>query len=1434
MPVVALDRRFIEWGDQEPSDPEIRRAFGLGDGGVGWDELLVKRRVVILAEAGSGKSTEMSERARMSAASHRCAFHATVEDVGRDGLESALGVGGRERLAAWRRSTDEAWFFIDSVDEAKSSGIRLEKVARRLADGIHGSEERAHIILSGRISDWEFRKDLESLKKWLPVSSQVSTPAATAEEELLRVIRQERRRDEKPPPPEVPFVARMAPLDRDRVRRFAEGKAAPNLDRFLEAVETANLWHFARRPLDLDWLVRFWQSEGRLGSLAEMVERSITERLKETNTGRARNDALDGAGAVHAVERIGAAMVLGRKATIAIPDSEDAFTSDSPLDLADVLPDWSAEDRLLLLSRPVFDPATLGRVRFHNDNEGVVRGFLTARWLLRLRRANLSTTALFDLLFAKSYGLEVIRPSLNETAAWLSLWDRDVANEVVRRGPSLLLAAGDPASLPSDFRRNALVSLMQELTTGDPEPPWWDNDKLRRFAQPDLGSIIASLWPKYQANKEAAELLLRIVWLGAIKDCAKLAYDAAFDMALDSTARVFAGRALLATGDEATRKHYAGLVIAERSTLPSRMVRDAMMELFPTLIGVQELLEILEAADVANDQGGLGFEWEGPRLVEKLNTSSDLEKLLRGLLTQLGGELGEHAHYPPSKREEAYFPAIAAAALRLLQVCPLDSAPEVAVDAILRICNRRDHGTDTQAKVNLALTELHRTGSRRRSAFWRVAQSLRRPSPGWQKIDQLWQIEMLGYPSGLQVEDVEWLLADGLAKGEHDRRLAVNAALTIHRSAGGPDGLLERIASAVSSDTVASEVYRELREPQQTPVEQLEMERRVKRIQSRNASEQAKRDQSWIDFVRDLRADPQRVAKLKVPLPSGINSELRDLWNLLSGASSESRYAIHSVAPLERIAGTEVAEAARAGLIAHWRNSAPLLRSQRDAKERNSVRLIDLMGLAGVSMEAASVSGWADRLSPFEATRAAGYATLEINGFPRWLSELAVSSPAEVRAVLIGEIIDEIPRTELSHYDTLHNVAHADEEIAVLLAPTLLDDLETRAQLPPGALSNVLHIIVMGIRREHWPRFTQLGIGRFEKETDAAAAVQYLAAVFSLDPQTATKALAAKVAPLNADEQAKLVDRFLSASFGGSMSGSVFRPTDVPAETLDKLVRLSFQTHNQVATRTRPAGVVYKINENDYADRARSAVFNRFVKTPGAATYRALLRLQNDPICPIPAARLRALAEERAIQDSDSAPWVPSEALAFEQHYETAPRTPRDLQSVVLRRLEDMQNDLLHGDFAQGLTLKARPKEGDVQNWVADRLRLKQGRSFSVEREPHVVDEKEPDVRVRAKATDANVAMEIKVAESWSLKELDDALEVQLCGRYLRASDGRYGVLLLVHQHARAKGWEDTTTGNYLSFADVVARLSARAAVIAGTDHDSPQPEVAVLDVSSC
>jgi hypothetical protein len=1341
-------------------------------------------------------------------------------------------------FTAWHASIDDAWFFLDSVDEAKSRGIRLERAVRRLADAIRGAEERAHIVLSGRITDWEFRRDLKSLNEWLSVSIRDVTPGKTPEEELLRIIRQEQR-GEKEPNPEQPFVGIMLPLDRERIRLFADAKGTPDLNKFLERIEAADLWHFASRPLDLDWLVKFWQSEGRLGSLAEMIERSVSERLKETNTDRVRSDALDDVRALQAVERIGAAMVFGRRTTVAIPDSEVSFTSDAPLDLPEVLPDWSADDRGRLLSRPIFDPATIGRARFHNDNDGVVRGYLAAQWLRRLSSANLRRAALFELLFAKSYGLEVIKPSLNETAAWLAIWDKDVANEIVRRSPMLLLGAGDPAVLPPDVRRNALANLIKEMTASNQEDygsPWWDNDKIRRFAQPDLGSTVASLYPRHRAHKGATQLLLRIAWLGALQDCASLAQDAAFDASEDSTTRILAGRVVLVAGDEKARREYAEFVLADRSRLPKVMLCDAL-DLFPSLIGVNDLLAVVESMHDGDDDSGHGFEWEGPRLVDRLDSASDLERLLCGLLTQMGGDLGEYAHHPATKREEVYFPSVMTAALRLLMVSPQETAPEAAIDAVLRIANRQHYRGKTLTNLDAALVELHRTRSRRRVAFRRVVESLRRVSHAMQSMDSLRQIEWMGYQSGLKVEDVEWLLEDGLSRGEHDRRLAINSALAVHDSAGAPPGLLDKIAAAARTDEVASETYDNWMQPPPRPptAQQLEMEREIQDLEVQNASQQAKLEQSWIDFVRRLRSDPARIERLKIPSVSCVNRDLCDLWHLLDLATRRrARHAIDSVSPLLRIVGADVAEAARQGLIAHWRGAVAILRSQRSANDRNTAKVCDLMGIVGVSLEAATSSSWADQLSTSEATIAAGYATLEINGFPQWLASLAAAHPVQVRTVLVGEILDELSHPELTYYATLSAVASAEDGIAMLVAPALLGALETQTQIPAGALPRLLEVLVRGLPQESAARFETVGMKVFESEPDVVVATQYLGAVFSLAPAVALRGLKSKLASLSAYEQGRWTDRFLVAVFGESLSGPAFKARDVPPETLEELVRLTFKTNSPAAESRRPSGKMDQIDENDRTYHAGTALFNRFANAPGAATFLALLELQEDPSCPIAPARLRALARHRAVQDSESAPWLPAEALAFEQHHESQPRTPKDLQSVLLSRLEDMQHDLLHGDFVQGGTLKTLRHEIDVQNWVADRLRLKQGRSFSVEREIHVGGEKEPDVRVRAKATGATVAMEIKVAESWTLKELENALELQLCGQYLRAKDGRHGVLLPVHQNARARGWKDNSSGAFLSFPQVVARLSERAALIAGARYDAPQSEVCALDVSSC
>jgi hypothetical protein len=605
--MIELNRRFVEFHDDQTSDPDLIARFGRIEATLGWNDLLKLRRVVFLAEAGSGKTTEMMARARQQLDAGHPSFYASLEDVGRDGLERALRPADRARLAAWLGSEQDAWFFLDSVDEAKHRGIKLRSALCAIAAAIHGAERRAHVVLSGRYTDWQFRHDLAQLNEELPIPpDQNLPPPPTPDELVISTIHSER--PNPPPPPEKPVVVVMTGLDEERVRLFVKGKVVQNLEAFIDQIEAANLWQFARRPLDLDWLVEFWHSNGRLGSLAEMLEVCFAERLQETNLDRAGQDTLDLARAMHAVERIGAAMVFGRKSTIRVPDAEITLNPNpSSLDIADVLPDWSSHDCSLLLTRAVFDPVTFGRARIHNDNQAVVRAYLAARWLQRLRKSNLSQQELFDLLFAQTYGVEVIKPTMQETAAWLSLWDENVAKQVARRQPSLLLTAGDPATLSQQTRESLLDRIIEQIASGE-QVPLLDRDSLKRFCRPDLAQAVRKLWVAHQGHTEACRFLLRVIWLGGSKECADLAEKIVFGPMPERDVSIVAGRALMATADEATKARYAAFIKDNCHTVPNTVVWDALEQLFPRNISIDDFLLILSLVDVTERDGGLGLD----------------------------------------------------------------------------------------------------------------------------------------------------------------------------------------------------------------------------------------------------------------------------------------------------------------------------------------------------------------------------------------------------------------------------------------------------------------------------------------------------------------------------------------------------------------------------------------------------------------------------------------------------------------------------------------------------------------------------------------------------------------------------------------------------------------------------------------------------------
>lgn len=716
MTFIDLDRRFLRWSEKENDAAEVyARLRHHSRHDLDWPKLLQHRRVVLLAEAGSGKTVELKEQARRVIDSGQFGFYSTVQDVARQGLERALGNAGRARWQQWRASDHPGWFFIDSIDEAKLDKIQLETALLKLKDGFEVAPRRAHLILSGRMTDWEFRADLNRVAEVLPVPPEASVlPALAPDALLIKALRGERRDSQPDDKLSAPLAVLMAPLDNARVRRFAEAKGVTALDPFMTAIEEANLWSLASRPKDLEWLVAYWRGHERFGPLAEVLATSINERVRETNVFRAQSDPIAEDRALPALERIGAAFVFGRRDKLLIPDSGISLAPSFDFDPAHVLADWSAEHRSRLLTRPVFDPGTFGRVRLHNDNVGEVRSYLAARWLKRRRAENAPLKELLDMLFADSYGIRLIKPSLRQTAAWLAIWDADVAREVVAREPLLLLTEGDPGSLSLSIRTQALNGAVAEMRKSGDRLVQFEQDTLRRFSTPDLAAEIRRLWTKYKAHTEVRELLLRMIGLGRLKACADIAAEALFGAYTDRHTLVFAGRAVAATADAKTVARYAKRIKTDAATLPARVLWEALDHLFPAVITVNELLAIVGGMSEAVRDESLSMQIQGREFAWRLTTRADLETLISGLLAQLG--VGDPSPYSAeTSTEKAYFPILIETAHALLKLAAENEASLLAIDAALRIGERRRYRSPS-ADSKEFVKALRASPERRRAA----------------------------------------------------------------------------------------------------------------------------------------------------------------------------------------------------------------------------------------------------------------------------------------------------------------------------------------------------------------------------------------------------------------------------------------------------------------------------------------------------------------------------------------------------------------------------------------------------------------------------------------------------------------------------------------------------------------------------------------------
>ncbi|WP_175696196.1 NACHT domain-containing protein [Burkholderia ambifaria] len=439
--IVELIRRFSpissrskEWDFLMPGPGRPQR----------WHEIEDEFRVLIIADPGAGKTFEAQRRAHRIRERGRHAFFIRIEKIDAT-FDQSFEVGTAAEFAAWLASTGEAWFFLDSVDEAQLETPRaLEEAVRIFGTKIYAARDRARIFITSREDAWRALPDQTLIEQHLPYGE-----PTTGEED------DNTSRENDP----TLKLYRLDGLSEDEIALFAGYYGVSDVTEFVEAVKRANLLTLAARPFDLKALIGVWISDHRLESRFEVLQRMIALQIKPRLAAFApvRPNATkmrDGA------RILAAAVTMTGKTVIGLPVG--VHTADR-IDPRTLLTGWADAEIDSLLRTGLFDDIVYTSVRFRHRE---IRELLTAEWANDLLNRPGARARVENLFFRDSYGEQIIVPRTRPILAWLILFDEAVRDRVLALAPEIASEGGDPSRLPLTIRQGMLRHIVDRIATG--------------------------------------------------------------------------------------------------------------------------------------------------------------------------------------------------------------------------------------------------------------------------------------------------------------------------------------------------------------------------------------------------------------------------------------------------------------------------------------------------------------------------------------------------------------------------------------------------------------------------------------------------------------------------------------------------------------------------------------------------------------------------------------------------------------------------------------------------------------------------------------------------------------------------------------------------------------------------------------------------------
>ena len=634
---VELDRTFLDF--REDADAEgaafdsYFAAFSVR--GSTWKDLLASQCVVVLAEAGSGKTWELRAQAAALREASRVSFFVRLEQLARSSLEDCMASEDKRSLAIWRDSSDESVFFLDAVEEAKlTTRHAFEAALRSLVEGIGANGlKRVRTVVTSRISGWRGREDRSLLRHLLDLPE---------EQRGEGNVNENFEGGEDASPVWALRIVTMNVLSAEQVKMLAQDVDPDRADDFLSALSIHHAWHFTRRPQDVSRLMAYWQRAGTLGDPTDLLEFDIQSRLQEFDEDRQRDSDLNDQQLRNGAEAIAAAVVLGKTFSISIENEPPGGERTAYVTPSSELPDWTFDQRRDLLTRALFDPAALGLIRFHHRS---VAEYLAAYWLGRLYDRGLSVEDAYDLFFVRSHGEDVLIPSRAPVACWLAcgdnVWNRRIRRNLLEISPDALLAHGDISRLDVTMRTELLKAIVAKVGAEGYVLDEVKNEQLMRLADPGISSIITELLCDAETPEDGLFILLRLVREGesALGDCVPAALSLAVSPQSSIHVLTYATAAIASAGKPLEK---VGLVadLLRRPEIDERVARQAVSKMYPEYMSADALVRLAEKTRSSDHMMFPDFTDAATRVIVEDAPEDHVDPLLDGFVGLLNRRPG--------------------------------------------------------------------------------------------------------------------------------------------------------------------------------------------------------------------------------------------------------------------------------------------------------------------------------------------------------------------------------------------------------------------------------------------------------------------------------------------------------------------------------------------------------------------------------------------------------------------------------------------------------------------------------------------------------------------------------------------------------------------------------------------------------------------------